>query len=82
MKNINKTIKKIISQQLGISQENINEDSNLINDLNADSLDIVELIMTLEEIFNIEIPDEQAEKLVSIKSIIKIIQDIKNNTPN
>ncbi|XBC37990.1 MAG: acyl carrier protein [Buchnera aphidicola (Floraphis choui)] len=74
MKNIEKKIKKIISKQLGINKEEINNKSSLIEDLGSDSLDNVELIMTLEEQFNIEIQDEDAEKFNTVQSIIDFIK--------
>ena len=56
-------IKSIIAEQLGVKAEEVNPESSFVDDLGADSLDTVELIMALEEEFNIEIPDEDAEKM-------------------
>ncbi|AAO27044.1 acyl carrier protein [Buchnera aphidicola str. Bp (Baizongia pistaciae)] len=74
MQNIEKKIKKIIAQQLGLIEQKITNESLLVEDLNADSLDIVELIMAFEEEFNIEITDEEAENLTSVQSIFDIIK--------
>ena len=70
-------VKKLIANQLGISGDKITEDSKLIEDLGADSLDTVEMLMTLEEEFNISIPDEEAMQLTTVKSIVDLI-DSKN----
>lgn len=70
-------VKKIIVEQLGVEEEEIAMESSFIDDLGADSLDIVELIMALEEEFDIEIPDSEAEK---IQSVGDAVEYIKNNT--
>lgn len=75
MKNIEERIKKIIIEKLDIKEENIFNEASFIDDLGADSLDTVELIMALEEEFNIEISDEAAEK---INTIQKSIDYVKN----
>jgi len=62
-------IKDIIVEQLGVDPERVKDDAKFIDDLGADSLDIVELIMAMEEEFDIEIPDEDAEKLISVKNV-------------
>ena len=67
-------IKLVVSEQLGIKTEEIKEESSFKDDLGADSLDLVELVMTLEEKFSIEIPDEDAEKLQKISDVIKYIE--------
>jgi len=67
-------IKSVVSEQLGIKTEEIKEESSFKNDLGADSLDLVELVMTLEEKFSIEIPDEDAEKLQKISDVVKYIE--------
>ena len=74
MENIEKKVKKIISQQLGFSEKEISNKLSLTKDLNADSLDIVELIMAFEEEFNIEILDEEAENIHSVQSILDLIK--------
>ncbi|ARC53251.1 acyl carrier protein [Candidatus Riesia pediculischaeffi] len=71
---IEKKIKKIISDQLGVKQENILDDSSFVEDLGADSLDTVELVMALEEEFGVEIPDEEAEKITTVQFAIQYIQ--------
>ncbi len=70
-------VKKLIATQLNISEDKISEDSRLIEDLGADSLDTVEMLMTLEDEFGIAIPDEEAMKLSTVKSIVDLI-DSKN----
>jgi len=67
-------VKQIIVEQLGVEEEDINKESSFIDDLGADSLDIVELIMALEEEFNIEIPDEEAEKISTVASVLDYIK--------
>ncbi len=70
-------VKKIIVEQLGVEEEEVNMESSFIDDLGADSLDIVELIMALEEEFDIEIPDSEAEKIATVGDAVDYI---KNNT--
>jgi acyl carrier protein len=64
---------EIIAEQLGIDDSQINDDSNLTNDLGADSLDTLELVMTLEEVFKIEISDSEAEKLETVSDVYTFI---------
>jgi acyl carrier protein len=66
-------MKAIIVDQLGVDEADVTLESNFIEDLGADSLDIVELIMALEEEFEIEVPDEDAEKLTTVESAINYI---------
>ena len=68
-------VKSIIAEQLGVKKEEVKEDSKFIDDLGADSLDTVELVMALEEDFGIEIPDEDAEKMVTVGQAIKYIEE-------
>ena len=68
-------VKEIIVEQLGIDEEEISIESSFVDDLGADSLDIVELIMALEEEFSLEIPDEDAEKLVTVNDAVKYVKD-------
>lgn len=68
------TIKKIISEQLGIDEKNINLNSSLINDLDADSLDAVEIIMAIEDEYSIEIPDEKIEDLGTLQDLVDFIE--------
>lgn len=70
-------IKKIIVEQLGVEEEEIAMESSFIDDLGADSLDIVELIMALEEEFDMEIPDNEAEKISVVGDVVEYI---KNNS--
>ena len=68
-------VKKIIVEQLGVAEGNITMKASFIDDLGADSLDIVELIMALEEEFDIEIPDSDAEKVVTVGDVVEYIKD-------
>lgn len=67
-------IKSIIAEQLGVKAEEIKPESSFVEDLGADSLDTVELVMALEEEFGIEIPDEDAEKMTTVGEAIKYIE--------
>ena len=66
-------VKKIVVEQLGVKEEEVSNDSSFVDDLGADSLDTVELVMALEEEFNIEIQDEEAEKITTIQQAIEFI---------
>ena len=68
-------IKSIIAEQLGVKAEEVAPESSFVDDLGADSLDTVELIMQLEEEFNIQIPDEDAEKISTVGDAVKYIDD-------
>ncbi len=68
-------VKKIIIEQLGVTESSITMEASFIDDLGADSLDIVELIMALEEEFDIEIPDSDAEKVVTVGDVVDYIKD-------
>ena len=68
-------VKGIIVEQLGVSEASVTMDASFIDDLGADSLDIVELVMALEEEFDIEIPDEDAEKAVTVGDVVDYIKD-------
>ena len=76
-KTIEQRVKDIIVGQLGVNPDQVTPDAKFIEDLAADSLDTVELVMALEEEFGNEIPDEQAEKLQSVGDVIKYIEDTK-----
>lgn len=76
--NIDEKVKNIISEQLGVKKEEIKLESSFIDDLGADSLDTVEVVMALEEEFGIEIPDEDAEKITTVGESVKYI-DTKLN---
>ena len=67
-------VKEVIADQLGLDVKEITMESSFVDDLGADSLDIVELIMALEEDFDIEIPDEDAEKITSVGNIVDYIR--------
>ncbi|MCH7336288.1 acyl carrier protein [Acinetobacter sp. NIPH 2699] len=73
MKNIAERIKEIIIEQLGVDEDEITLNATFTDDLGADSLDIVELIMAFEEEFGIEIPDEEAEKITTVQSAIDYV---------
>ena len=66
-------VKKIVVEQLGVEADEVQMTSTFVDDLGADSLDIVELIMAFEEEFNIEIPDEKAEKIKTVEDVVKYI---------
>lgn len=68
-------VRSIISDQLGVAEEDVKHDSKFIEDLGADSLDIVELIMAMEEEFNVEIPDEEAEKIRNVSDVINYLKN-------
>ena len=68
-------VKEIIVEQLGVAETAITPDASFIDDLGADSLDIVELIMALEEEFDLEIPDADAEKVVTVNDVVEYIKD-------
>jgi len=68
-------VKNLIVEQLGVNADQITPDAKFIDDLGADSLDTVELIMALEEEFGIEVPDEEAEKLVSVGDVVRYIEE-------
>lgn len=67
-------VREIIAEQLGINEEEIQTDSSFMADLGADSLDVVELVMALEEEFEIEIPDADAEKLVTVQKLVQYLE--------
>jgi len=70
-----KRIVQIIARQLGIEETDVNAKSSVVEDLGADSLDVVELIMALEEEFDLEIPDSEAEKIVSVQNIFDYMEN-------
>ena len=77
-KSIEDRIREIVVEQLGVKPELITPEAKFIEDLGADSLDTVELVMALEEEFGNEIPDESAEKLVSVGDVIRFIEESQN----
>ena len=78
---LNDKVKSIIAEQLGVKKEEVNENSKFIDDLGADSLDTVELVMALEEEFGIEIPDEDAEKMITVGEAVRYIEEKGNKQP-
>ncbi|MBO4293005.1 MAG: acyl carrier protein [Clostridia bacterium] len=70
-------LKEIIVNQLGVDDEQVKLKSTFVDDLSADSLDIVELVMNIEEEFDLEIPDEAAEKIVTVEDVVKYIEEHK-----
>ena len=74
MEPVNDRVKKIIVDQLGVEEETVTAEASFVDDLGADSLDTVELVMALEEEFGVEIPDEDAEKITRVKEAIDYIE--------
>ena len=74
MENIEQRVKKIVAEQLGVNEADVKIESSFVNDLGADSLDTVELVMALEEEFECEIPDEEAEKITSVQQAIDYVK--------
>ena len=74
MKWIFEKVKDIVVEQLGVEPDDVTMESSFVDDLGADSLDIVELIMALEEEFNMEIPDEEAEKIATVGDVVDYIK--------
>jgi len=72
---ISSKVKKIVADHLGIDEAKVTEESSFIDDLGADSLDTVELVMALEEAFDIEIPDEAAEGIATVGDAVKFIEE-------
>ncbi len=76
---IESMVKKIVSEQMGVAEDEITRETSFVNDLNADSLDTVELVMEFEDAFELSIPDEEAEK---IQTVGQAIDYIKEHSPN
>jgi len=74
MENVEQRVKKIVAEQLGVAEADVKTESSFVNDLGADSLDTVELVMALEEEFECEIPDEEAEKIATVQQAIDYIK--------
>ena len=70
-------VRKLLCEQLNISEDKVTMESKVIDDLGADSLDVVELVMALEEKFDVEIPDSEAEKLISIADVVNYVEGLK-----
>ena len=75
MADIGQKVKSIIAEQLGVKPEEVTDTASFVDDLGADSLDTVELVMALEEEFGIEIPDEEAEKITTVGQAVKYIEE-------
>jgi acyl carrier protein len=73
MRSIEERVKKIVAEQLGVIEDDVQTEASFVEDLGADSLDTVELVMALEEEFETEIPDEEAEKITTVKLAIDYI---------
>ena len=77
MDNIEQRVRKIVAEQLGVNEADIKNESSFVDDLGADSLDTVELVMALEEEFECEIPDDEAEKITNVQQAIDYILNHK-----
>jgi acyl carrier protein len=75
MSTIEERVNKIIIEQLGVKENEVNEEASFVDDLGADSLDTVELVMALEEEFGVEIPDEDAEKIKTVKEALDYVKE-------
>ena len=75
MSNIEDRVKKIVAEQLGVKEGEVSNESSFVDDLGADSLDTVELVMALEEEFDTEIPDEEAEQITTVQLAINYINE-------
>lgn len=73
MSSIEERVRKIVSEQLGVKEEEIKNDASFVEDLGADSLDTVELVMALEEEFETEIPDDEAEKITTVQQAVDYV---------
>ena len=76
-KSIEERVKEIIVDQLGVSADQVTMEAKFVEDLGADSLDTVELVMALEEEFDVEVPDDEAEKLQAVKDVVTFIESKK-----
>ena len=74
MENIEERVRKIVAEQLGVKEADIKNESSFVDDLGADSLDTVELVMALEEEFECEIPDEEAEKITTVQQAVDYVK--------
>nr|VFK14183.1 MAG: acyl carrier protein [Candidatus Kentron sp. LPFa]VFK19000.1 MAG: acyl carrier protein [Candidatus Kentron sp. LPFa]VFK29892.1 MAG: acyl carrier protein [Candidatus Kentron sp. LPFa]VFK67418.1 MAG: acyl carrier protein [Candidatus Kentron sp. UNK]VFK72780.1 MAG: acyl carrier protein [Candidatus Kentron sp. UNK] len=75
MSSVEDRVKKIVADQLGVKEEDVVDDASFVDDLGADSLDTVELVMALEEEFTCEIPDDEAEKITTVKAAMAYIKE-------
>ena len=74
MSSVEERVKKIIVEQLGVTEDQVTLDASFVADLGADSLDTVELVMALEENFDVEIPDDEAEKITTVKEAVAFVE--------
>lgn len=81
MASINERVIEIVAEQLGADKANIKAETHFVNDLGADSLDVVELVMELEEEFEINIPDDASEKIQTIGQAVKYIEEAQKASP-
>lgn len=79
MSTIEERVKKIVVEQLGVKEEDVSAEASFVDDLGADSLDTVELVMALEEEFDLEIPDEEAEKISTVQAAVDYIKANSQN---
>ncbi len=79
MSSIEEQVKSIVAEQLGVKEEEVTNDASFVDDLGADSLDTVELVMALEEEFETEIPDEEAEKITTVQQAIDFVTSRKSD---
>ena len=75
MSSIEERVKKIVVEQLGVKEEEVTTSASFVDDLGADSLDTVELVMAFEEEFGIDVPDEEAEKLQSVGDVVRYVEE-------
>ena len=79
MSNVEEKVKKIVVDHLGVEESRVTSESKFIDDLGADSLDTVELVMAFEEEFGVELPDDAAESIVTVQNAIDFLEKTKNN---
>ena len=80
MSSIEQQVKSIVAEQLGVKEDEVTNDASFVDDLGADSLDTVELVMALEEEFETEIPDEEAEKITTVQQAIDFVNSRKSDS--
>lgn len=71
-------VKKILSEQLGVDEDNITPESTLVDDLGADSLDVVDLLMSIDDEFEVEVPDDEVENIKTVDDLVKYIENHKS----
>ena len=79
MSSVEERVRKIIVEQLGVGEEQVTENASFVDDLGADSLDTVELVMALEEEFDVEIPDDEAENITTVREAVGFVDAHKKN---